>query len=79
MEGDQALKAGATNSYRCSNFAGLLTTPSVCIKAVFEHTVVPYPREHQLNSIVLQKVVCCYKNGEKKAINSGRETDHHNT
>lgn len=61
MEGDQALKIGATNSYRCSNFAGLLTTPSVCIKAVFDHTVVPYPREHQLNSTVLQKVVCCSK------------------
>lgn len=79
MEVDQALKVGATNSYRCSNFSWLLTTPSVCIKAVLEHTVVPYPCEHHLNSIVLQKVVCYHKNGKKKAINNGRETDHHNT
>lgn len=79
MEINQALKAGATNSYRCSNFSGLFTTPSVCIKAVLEHTVAPYPGEHQLNSIILQKVVCCYKNGKKKAINNGRGTDHHNT
>ena len=78
MKVDQALKADATNSYRCSNFSWSLTTPSVCIKAVLEHTVVPYPHEHQLNSIVLQKVVCCYKNAEKKAINNGRDTDHHN-
>ena len=79
MEVDQALKVGATNSHRCSNLSGLLTTPSVCIKVLLEHTVVPYPREHYLNSIVLQKVVCCYKNGGEKAINNGRETDHHNT
>ena len=79
MEVDQALKVGATNSHMCSNLSGLLTTPSVCIKVLLEHTVVPYPREHYLNSIVLQKVVCCYKNGGKKAINNERETDHHNT
>ena len=41
---------------------------------MLEHTVAPYPREHQLNSIVLQKVVCCYKNGEKKAINGREQT-----
>lgn len=45
----------------------------LCLKAVLEHTVVPLPCEHQLNSFVR----CC-KNGEKKAINDGRETDHHN-
>lgn len=51
------VKAGATNSYRRSDFSGVL-----------EHTVVPYPHEHQLNMVVLQKVVCYYKNGKKKAI-----------
>ena len=61
---------GATNSYRCPNLSWLLTTPSVCIKVVLEHTV---------NSITLQKVLCCYKNGEKKAINNGKETDIHNS
>ena len=30
-------------------------------------------------SIVLKKVLRCYKNGKKKAINNGRETDYHNT
>ena len=79
MKVESALKAGAINSHRCSNLSGLLTTPSVCIKAVLEHTLVPDPREHQENGIVLQKVVCCYKNGEKRAITNRRETDHHNT
>ena len=78
MKVDQALKVDATNSYRCPNLSGLFTTPSVCIKAVLEHTVVPHPCEHYLNSTVLQKVLCCYNNGEKKAINNGRETDNHN-
>lgn len=61
----EALKVGATNSYRCPNLS-LLTTPSVCIKIVLEHTVVLYPRERCLNSIVLCKVLCCYKNVENK-------------
>lgn len=43
---DQGLKSGASNFYSCSNFFGLLPTPSVCIKAMLEHTVVPNPREH---------------------------------
>uniref|UniRef100_A0A673B6Z9 Soluble scavenger receptor cysteine-rich domain-containing protein SSC5D n=1 Tax=Sphaeramia orbicularis TaxID=375764 RepID=A0A673B6Z9_9TELE len=54
--------------------------PPVCMKVVLAQTVVPYRCEHYLNSIVLQKVVCYYKNGkEEKAINNRRETDHHNT
>lgn len=37
MEVDQALKAGPNICQRYSNFSGLLTTPSVCMKAVLEH------------------------------------------
>lgn len=46
---------------------------------VLEHTMVPKFPDHYLKGAVQQKVVCCYKNGKKKEINNGRETEHHDT
>lgn len=40
-------------------------------------TVVPYSREHKLNSIAESSVAT--KMARKKAINNERETVHHNT
>ena len=52
--------------------------PSVCTKAVLEQTVLFHPLKHYLDNIVLQEVVYCYHNGEKKIINKRRQTDHFN-
>lgn len=62
MEGRPCLISLWKTTSRCSNFSWSLTTTSVCIKAGFEQIAVLYPREHQLNNIVLQKVpvVCCF-------------------
>lgn len=77
IEVDQGLKAGATHSYRSSNFSGILTIRSVFIKSVLERIVVLYPHEHQITA--LHKVVYCYKDGKKKVLSNGREMDHHKT
>ena len=42
--------------------------PSVCVKAVLEQTVLLHPLKHYLDNIVLQEVVYCYHNGEKRQI-----------
>lgn len=44
VEGDRLLNAAAASSYRCSNFARPRPTPSLSIRAVFEHTVLPWPK-----------------------------------
>jgi hypothetical protein len=61
-----------------SQFVLIIYKPSVCIKAVLEQTVLLHPLKHYLDNIVLQEVVYCYHNGEKKAITKGRQTDHYN-
>ena len=44
---------------------------------MLEQTVLLHPLKHYLDNIALHEVVYCYHNGEKKAINKGRQTDHY--
>ncbi|XP_054611134.1 dynein, light chain, LC8-type 2b isoform X1 [Dunckerocampus dactyliophorus] len=64
MEVDQALAVWCNQFRQVFQVLEYLPHPLSAYKQCWEDTVVLYPREHQLNSIELEKVICCKKKRE---------------